>query len=61
MGHKTLSMTLRYIEIADAYQAKHQEKAMEGIFPKEIEGATAAFALTLHNAACMAAKRELSA
>lgn len=43
MGHKTLSMTLRYIEIADAYQAKHQEKAMEGIFPDELgekEGVT---------------------
>lgn len=38
MGHKTPSMTLRYIEIADAHQAKYQEQAMEGIFPKELTG-----------------------
>lgn len=38
MGHKTPAMTLRYIEIADAHQAKYQEQAMQGIFPKELEG-----------------------
>ncbi len=37
MGHRTASMTLRYIAIADAYQAKHQEKAMAGIFPPALE------------------------
>lgn len=36
MGHKTPSMTLRYIEIADAHQAKYQEMAMAGIFPSEL-------------------------
>lgn len=41
MGHKTASMTLRYIEIADAHQAKYQEQAMQGIFPKELEVASA--------------------
>lgn len=37
MGHKTPAMTLRYIEIADAHQAKHQERAMAGIFPQELQ------------------------
>lgn len=39
MGHKTPGMTLRYIEIADAHQAKYQELAMQGIFPEIAEGA----------------------
>lgn len=36
MGHKTPAMTLRYIEIADAHQARNQERAMQGIFPEEL-------------------------
>lgn len=35
MGHRTPAMTLRYIEIADAHQARHQEQAMRGVFPEE--------------------------
>lgn len=42
MGHKTPAMTLRYIELADAHQARHQEQAMVGIFPKELEKGAAA-------------------
>lgn len=33
MGHKKLEMTLRYIEIADAHQAEHIEKALPELFP----------------------------
>ena len=35
MGHKKLEMTLRYIEIADAHQAKNLEKALPALFPTQ--------------------------
>lgn len=38
MGHKKLEMTLRYIEIADAHQAAHLEKAMPVLFPTVEQG-----------------------
>lgn len=37
MGHKKLEMTLRYIEIADAHQAEHLEKALPALFPTQQE------------------------
>ena len=38
MGHKTMAMTQRYIAIAESFQARHQERAMDGVFPSEMEG-----------------------
>ena len=38
MSHKTMPMTQRYIAIAESFQARHQEKAMDGVFPSEMQG-----------------------